>query len=186
MKLKIKVNGKTKNIVSDTTPIGTIISYMGTIEPKDYLFCNGTVYDIVDYPELCNHFLTNFGKVNYFGGNGTTTFAVPDLRGEFLRGTGANSHTYGGSGEQVGVHQPPTIHEGFRVDYYNQFVVSGNTTYGAQTHNKVYPDVSNINNSIFNSTSSPYIQLNQVTGVEDLAFTSRPTNTSVHYCIKFK
>ena len=39
MKLKIKVNGKTKNIVSDTTPIGTIISYMGTIEPKDYLFC---------------------------------------------------------------------------------------------------------------------------------------------------
>ena len=38
-------------------------------------------------------------------GDGVTTFKVPNLLGEFLRGTGTNSYTNQGSGANVGVHQ---------------------------------------------------------------------------------
>ena len=81
---------KTPNIQSDCAPVGTIISYMGINAPSGYLACNGAVYNISQYPELSNHFNNNFGNAGYFGGNGTSTFAVPDLRGEFLRGTDSN------------------------------------------------------------------------------------------------
>lgn len=83
---------------------------MGTAAPDGYLVCDGTVYNISDYPLLANHFETQFQTKNHFGGDGITTFAVPDLRGEFLRGTGTNSHTNQGSGLNVGMHQDGTIH----------------------------------------------------------------------------
>ena len=83
---------------------------MGNNTPDYFLSCDGTVYNISDYPYLAEHFKTEFGSYNYFGGNGTTTFAVPDLRGEFLRGTGTNSHASQGSGESVGIHQDGTEH----------------------------------------------------------------------------
>ncbi len=69
---------------SVNNPLGTIISYMGTTPPDNYLACDGSVYNITDYQELADHINTQFGSYDFFGGNGTTTFAVPDLRGEFL------------------------------------------------------------------------------------------------------
>ena len=73
--------------------VGSIYSYMGTYSPFGYLACDGSEYNISDYPRLAEHINRHFGSYNFFGGDGTTTFAVPDLRGEFLRGTGTNSHT---------------------------------------------------------------------------------------------
>ncbi len=70
----------------DGNPIGTIISYMGLTAPQDYLACDGTAYHIADYPELAAFFKEQFGSVNHFGGDGETTFAVPDLRNLFLCG----------------------------------------------------------------------------------------------------
>jgi hypothetical protein len=59
-------------------PIGTINSYMGTVAPIGWLVCDGTVYNIADYPDLATHIASQFGSTNFFGGDGTTTFAVPD------------------------------------------------------------------------------------------------------------
>lgn len=81
------INAKYENIAAGT-PVGEIISYMGTISPPNYLICDGAEYQISDFPYLTHHFIENFGTVNYFGGDGKLTFAVPDLRGEFLRGMG--------------------------------------------------------------------------------------------------
>lgn len=64
------------------TPIGTIISYIGKTAPADYLVCNGTEYNISDYPDLSSFIRTQFGLVNFFGGDGTKTFAVPNLNSE--------------------------------------------------------------------------------------------------------
>lgn len=61
------------------TPVGTIINVMGNTTPKHYLPCDGSIYNIVDYPYLAEHFKTEFGKYNIFGGNGVTTFAAPNL-----------------------------------------------------------------------------------------------------------
>lgn len=70
----------------DNNPIGTVISYMGLTAPKDYLICDGSTYNIAEYQALAGHFQQQFGSSNYFGGDGTTTFAVPDMRNLFLRG----------------------------------------------------------------------------------------------------
>lgn len=63
----------------EDAPIGHIISYMGNNAPKHYLICDGTEYNITDYPHLAQHFMDEFGSYNYFGGDGITTFAVPEL-----------------------------------------------------------------------------------------------------------
>lgn len=62
----------------EETPVGSIISYMGNKVPAHYLLCDGSEYNIADYPELAKHFKDDLGAVNYFGGDGITTFAVPD------------------------------------------------------------------------------------------------------------
>lgn len=64
----------------DGNPIGTIISFMGTTAPKDYLVCDGAEYNVSDYPKLAALFAEQFGEANHFGGDGAATFAVPDLR----------------------------------------------------------------------------------------------------------
>ena len=72
----------------EKTPVGTIISFMGTSAPTNYLICDGTAYSITDYKKLSDHIAAQFGAVDYFGGDGVDTFAVPDLRGEFCAGRG--------------------------------------------------------------------------------------------------
>ena len=81
--------------------------------------CDGKVYNIEDYKTLADQIKKGFGKYDYWGGNGETTFAVPDLRGEFLRGTGTASRNTG-NGATLGTHQNAT-----RQPYYYN---NGNTS----------------------------------------------------------
>jgi microcystin-dependent protein len=68
---------KTQGI--EDAPVGHIISHMGNNAPAHYLICDGTEYTIEDYPDLAQHFIDEFGSVNCFGGDGVTTFAVPNI-----------------------------------------------------------------------------------------------------------
>lgn len=63
-------------------PSGAIWEYGGLVTPAGWLFCNGALYNRSDYPDLS----TVLG--NRFGGDGTTTFAVPDFRGRVSMGAG--------------------------------------------------------------------------------------------------
>lgn len=158
---------------SGFTPIGTVISVMGTTAPLNYLACDGTVYNISDYPELAAYFNQQFGASNNFGGNGTTTFAVPDLRGEFLRGTGTNSHANQGSGAAVGVHQ-----DGTAIPQDINITGSVVTAYiDTIPPNEDYVlSSTNVRNAIDKNISYNNGRI----------VTSRPTNTSVLYCIASK
>lgn len=171
------------------TPVGEIISYMGVTAPPNYLICDGAEYQIADYPYLAQHFLDNFGSVNFFGGDGTTTFAVPDLRGEFLRGTGTAERDTG-SGADVGVHQNGTnspyiqrivrssgavggiIFDGIRDN-------SGIGAYETDKQSKVAGNIYQVNSDL-NGYQATW------TNEAIVSYTSRPTNTSVLYCIKYK
>ncbi|AMW34885.1 hypothetical protein AY555_06495 [Haematospirillum jordaniae] len=62
-------------------PVGSVIMHAGQEPPPLYLKCNGALLSRAAYPELFTVIGTTFGS-----GDGSTTFAVPDLRGEFLRG----------------------------------------------------------------------------------------------------
>lgn len=173
-----QINVPTIGIGGGYAPIGTIISVMGTTAPQDYLACDGTVYNIADYPQLADYFESQFGESNHFGGNGTTTFAVPDLRGEFLRGTGTNSHENQGDGANVGVHQDGTAFD-------SQFVAD----------NRLYIRLAGGTNGVLTTKNADAEEFISSTKLGKIPYTdenvdtypwitSRPTNTSVLYCIK--
>lgn len=160
----------------EDTPVGHIISHMGTVAPKHYLICDGTEYNIMDYPYLAQHFIDQFGSVNYFGGDGSTTFAVPDLRGEFLRGTGENSRENQGSGANVGEHQDATQHINFRVGSTGGIVAQGLSYTTINEETKISTSTKEYWSKNDSSASANTYQY----------YTSRPTNTSVLYCIKYE
>jgi microcystin-dependent protein len=172
-----QINVPTIGIGGGYAPIGTIISVMGTTAPQDYLACDGTVYNIADYPQLADYFESQFGESNHFGGNGTTTFAVPDLQGEFLRGTGTNSHTGNGNGGNVGEHQDAT---GIPfAGIWNSTVYLKGINTNADNAQPSYMDSTQSDSTTnFNLSASR----STINGTKN--YTSRPTNTSVLYCIK--
>lgn len=170
----------TNNGTQDT-PVGTIISLMGKTAPKHYLICDGTEYQIKDYPHLAEYFKKEFGTVNHFGGDGTTTFKVPDLKGEFLRGTGTNSHINQGNGAAVGTHQDATEIP-FTYTWGNTFGMLVNTN----STNSFNGNPTKWDSSV---KEEHYYQQNATvttpqTSTNPATFTTRPTNTSVLYCIK--
>ena len=59
---------------------GTVAYLAGTFVPPGYLRCDGSIYYISEYPTLAAVLLDTYG------GDGVTTFGVPDLRGQFIRG----------------------------------------------------------------------------------------------------
>ena len=164
-------------------PVGTIISFYGLIAPDGYLACDGTIYLREDYPALANHLVSQFPDLV---GDGTTTFKVPDLQGEFLRGTGTNSNANQGSGANVGVHQNST-----EIPWIYTYKGSGSEiTMGFRP-----PKTANTRNSIKNydavtdTTSIEWANANGDssggTGTNGAMIGIRPTNTSVLYCIKY-
>ncbi len=62
--------------------IGTILLWPVAWAPQDWLFCNGQMLQTTSYQAL-------FSLIgNRFGGDGRTTFALPDLRGRVPVGVG--------------------------------------------------------------------------------------------------
>ena len=66
---------------NDATPAGAIMYFAMVAVPKGWLECNGEEVSRQDYEKLFNTLGTVFGE-----GDGETTFNLPDLRGEFIRG----------------------------------------------------------------------------------------------------
>lgn len=62
-------------------PTGAIQAFAMQIIPSGWLACNGTAVSRTEYSRLFNLIGTTYGT-----GNGSTTFNLPDLRGEFIRG----------------------------------------------------------------------------------------------------
>lgn len=60
---------------------GQITAYGGTTAPTGWLMCNGAAVSRTTYSALFGIIGTAYGV-----GDGSTTFNVPELRGEFLRG----------------------------------------------------------------------------------------------------
>ena len=153
-------------------PLGTILSYGGTTAPEGWFLCHGQALSRTEYSELFAVIGTSFGT-----GDGSTTFNLPDLRGEFLRGAGVNSHSGEGNGGTVGQHQDAT-------NQINITVWAGQLCFDPELNTSAQaPDV-NVNGPTYQ-----YLQ-NETghTGTQQIAsmFKARPTNTSVNFIIKAK
>lgn len=66
---------------TDMTPAGTVIWTARNTAPTGYVKANGAAISRTTYSALFSAIGTTFGS-----GDGSTTFNVPDLRGEFVRG----------------------------------------------------------------------------------------------------
>ena len=167
----VEVLGERGPAGPDGSPIGTVISFMGSAAPEDYLVCDGGVHNIAEYPDLAEFFRKQFGAANHFGGDGEATFAVPDLRNLFLRGY------HGEADEQlsgeIGEKQAGTIFPYILIDE-GSFI-------------QVQAAESRIENLDSVSGDAPAYKLgytNKKGFSAPTQFTSRPANAAVLYCIK--
>ena len=76
--------------------LGSITLFAGTFAPRGYMFCNGQLLAIQQYSALFSLLGTTYG------GNGQTTFSLPDLRGRvpigFGQGNGLSNYVEGQTG----------------------------------------------------------------------------------------
>lgn len=75
--------------------VGEIRPFAGNYAPVDWLLCDGSVYNIHDYPDL-------FGILGeIYGGDGRNTFAVPNLNNRApVHATGSGAYRLGAIGGQ--------------------------------------------------------------------------------------
>jgi microcystin-dependent protein len=73
-------------------PAGLILPFGGATPPAGWLACDGAAVSRTTYADLFATLSTNYGV-----GDGSTTFNLPDMRGEFIRGAdnGRNVDTAG-------------------------------------------------------------------------------------------
>jgi microcystin-dependent protein len=72
--------------------LGQIMPFAGTVIPRGWALCNGAVLSIQQNQALFSLLGT------YYGGNGVTTFSLPDLRGRAILGSSG-----GGGSSPVGM-----------------------------------------------------------------------------------
>jgi len=92
----------------ESVPPGVVIAFASATPPAGWLLCDGSAVSRANYPNLFAAIGTAWGV-----GDGSTTFNLPDLRGQFLRGvdngagrdpdSASRTATNGGnSGDKVG------------------------------------------------------------------------------------
>jgi len=95
--------------ISSLVPAGAILAFGGATAPTGWLLCEGALVSRTTYANLYAAILNAHGS-----GDGTTTFALPDYRGRFIRGrdgavtrdpnaaTRTAANTGGNTGDNVG------------------------------------------------------------------------------------
>lgn len=149
-------------------PVGTVITKASTVVPDGYLECDGHAINRVGiYADLYTDIGTLYGV-----GDGSTTFNLPDFRGEFLRGW------------DHGAGNDPDVLD--RTDFEGTVVgdVVGSKqidAFEAHTHsaetNSADPHVENGDTYIAGYNGG----VTGSTGGNE----TRPRNVSVMYCIKY-
>jgi len=81
-------NGSAWGGLASGVPVGTILAHAANTPPSGFLECNGSAISRSTYATLFSTISTTFGV-----GDGSSTFALPDLRGQFIRGWANNGST---------------------------------------------------------------------------------------------
>lgn len=156
--------------ISNSRTIGEIKIFPVDDVPDHCLECNGALVGRAAYPELFAVLGTVYGE-----GDGSTTFAVPDFRDKFLRGSG------GVNGAAIGTAQ------GDATAVNGLSIVMQRSIGGADS---VMPTVNGGNNHCpFNANGGAnlynYVYLD---GTDSLSgdIETRPVNYAVKYCIIFE
>ena len=145
------------------TPAGTVIMFAGPMVLPGYLPCNGAELSRTSYAALFANIGTYYGA-----GNGVSTFNLPDLRGEFVRGLDNGRGVDGGRG--LGTFQGGDIQAHNHITRFNRTQKSDNST------NFILSDP-NVGENINGSVSLP----TSATGGAE----TRPRNVALNFLIKY-
>jgi len=133
-------------------PIGSVTSWAGSTAPENWLLCDGSLYDVDDYPLL-------YAEIgNTFGGVSGETLAVPDARGRALVGADATNPlgtSFGAAGVALSVGELPAhthseVAVGTTAGFIGEIPVlvsaalpsTTGSTGGGGAHNNVPPSLS--------------------------------------------
>ena len=86
-------NGSAWGEIANGVPAGSVFTFASTTVPSGYLECNGAAVSRSTYATLFAAISTTFGV-----GDGSSTFNLPDLRGQFVRGWANNATGTGDDG----------------------------------------------------------------------------------------
>ncbi len=163
-----------RKLIDALVPAGTVIHVAMSNAPEGYLAANGTAVSRETYARLFAAIGTTFG-----GGDGTTTFNLPDLRGEFIRGWDNGRGVDGG--RQLGSWQDSDnklhAHEVWNFTGTGRDTMGG-YTFGVTKNNQgSYPAPT----GFYHGQSDVKTALTNVSGANE----SRPRNVSLLFCIKY-
>lgn len=159
---------------------GAVSFFARTSAPTGYLKANGAAVSRSVYSALFASVGTTFGA-----GDGATTFNLPDLRGEFLRGFDDGRGI--DSGRALGSAQAGTR-------FPSLYVFSGSSTSGTLVSHPIssntgYPNDNKASNmdseTVISSSAYMSVALSPGGGTSSVAFTARPRNVAMLACIKF-
>jgi len=105
-------------------PSGAVFHFAMTTAPTGYLLCDGSAVSRTTYADLFTAIGTTFGE-----GDGSTTFALPDLVGQFIRGYNADASVGVDAGRTFGSTQQDAIVE------HDHFMTRNNATSAGDSHN---------------------------------------------------
>jgi microcystin-dependent protein len=133
-------------LLSNSTVTGEVKMFAGSSAPEGYLLCQGQAISRTTYASLFTILGTTYGS-----GDGSTTFNLPDYRGQFLRGE-VDITTVTGSGTASSNNATFTAHginrTGFKVR------LSSGTLSGLSTLTDYYAIVVDSNTLAFATTKA--------------------------------
>lgn len=145
-------------------PVGAVMTVARQTTPPGWLECNGSAVSRTEYSELFLAIGTIYGT-----GNGSTTFNLPDLRGEFVRGYDNGRGV--DSGRELGSNQADDLRAHYHGLRYIGFDNSNNVN-GSSGYAQRYA-------SGDDGSYANWQKDSQFGGAE-----TRPRNVALMYCIK--
>jgi microcystin-dependent protein len=149
-------------------PVGAIIPFAMSTPPTGYLECDGSAVSRTTYAALFTAISDDYGA-----GDGTTTFNLPDYRGQFLRGWAHEATT-----------DPDKATRTDRGDGTGGDVVGSKQADAFKAHTHPIPNSNDSTNDNIVKFSGQTTIKSGVTGSTGGSET-RPTNINVMYCIKY-
>lgn len=147
---------------------GTVLPFAGTTAPNGWLLCSGQLVSRTTYSTLFGIIGTTYGA-----GDGSTTFNLPDLRGEFIRGLDSGRGL--DAGRALGSQQEATTVRGGGIDS------TADSTWVRPT-----PAINNPDATTAVTGDRLLIDKAETTteSVSMTEFSVRPRNVALHYIIK--
>ena len=155
-------------------PAGFVAAWPGNTPPDGWLVCNGSAVSRTTYADLFAAIGTTFGA-----GDGSTTFKLPDYRGDFLRGYLSGTSSAIGTRQAEGL---PNISG--RLDFGKQ-VGGMSSSSGAFSHKNISQDWAGTSTGTVNVIDYVNFDASRSSGLYGDSSHVTPRNNAVSWCIKY-